>query len=1061
MSNFFIDRPIFAWVIAILIILGGVVSISRMGVQSYPDIAPPEVFVVAHYPGASAVTTEGSVTRVIEQQLTGIDNLMYFTSTTSSIGRVAIRLFFKPGTNPDIAAVQTENQVSRAQPRLPTEVVQRGVVVTKANPDIVMAVALRSNNPSIGRSRLNDIVASQVLNPIGRLRGVGKTRQFGSEYAMRIWLNPRKLHGYDLSATQVEQAIQAQNIQFAAGKLGADPAVKGWGTTANVNSSGLFSTPQQFRNIILRSNPDGTVVTLGDVAKVEFGPQSYGFNTTFDGKPISAFAVQLLPGANALTVAREVRRKMAELQAGFPHGVHWFVPYDTTTFIHVSIDDVLITLVEALALVFIVMLIFLQNFRSTLIPAIVIPIALLGAFVGLDALGFTINQLTLFGMVLAIGLVVDDAIVVIENVERIMSEEGLSPRDAARQGMKEISGAVIAITLVLVAVFVPSALQPGSTGIIYRQFAITISIAVVFSAFLALTFTPALCAHFLKPRQGSRHNVLARGFNAGYAWTHARYLQVVAAALRHTPTWMIGFVIVAVLAGFLYLQVPGSFLPQEDQGYIMAMVELPPGATKQRTDAVNRKIYDILRKDPAFKNIMQVTGFSFQGTGENVGLAFIQLKNWNRRKFTAAQLIPRFNVQLHKHIHGARVLVVNLPTVHGLGQFGGFSMYLQNKSGTGRGPLREGFNTLLAKARQSKILSNVRENQLPPAPQLQVSINRVQAASMGLSVADISNALSLMLAPVQVDQFFAENRMKFVMMEAAAPFRMSKRGFSQFYTPSSTEIGPDGEPLMVPIANVIRSHWTVAPPSLASYDGNPAIEVDGSATVGHAAGQAMSAIEHIIKKNLSGNIGFNWVGQSLQEQLSGNAATMLLLLSVLVVFLALAALYESWSIPVSIILIIPLTLLGVVVFTMARGLSNDVFFKIGLVTIIGLAAKNAILIVEYAVDAQRHGKTLREAAMTAAKLRLRPILMTSFAFIFGVLPLAVSTGAGANARHAIGTGVIGGMLFATGLGVLLVPVFYVVVRRMAGDKMDGRSKLADSMIARRQARREARRHDDG
>lgn len=1043
MSNFFIDRPIFAWVIAILITLGGVLAILNLGIQSYPDIAPPEVSITTHYPGASASTAEGSVTKVIEQQLTGIDNLMYFSSSTSATGRVSIHLTFKPGTNPDIAAVQVQNQVSRALPRLPTEVSQQGVVVAKANPNFLMVVAIQSSNPAIDRERLNDIVASQVLEPISRVAGVGSTRQFGSGYAMRIWLNPEKLQGYGLSATDVLNAVRAQNIQFAAGALGADPATKGWGFTAQVTGATLFSTPQQFRDIILRANKDGTVVKLGDVAKVELGPQGYGFNNTFDGKPVGAFAIQSLPGANALTVAKAVRAEMDKLQAGFPEGVHWLVPYDTTTFISISIDEVLQTLVEAIVLVFLVMLLFLQNLRATLIPTIVIPIALLGAFLGMEMMGFTINQLTLFGMVLAIGIVVDDAIVVIENIERIMSEEGLSPKEAAHKGMGEISGAVVAITVVLLAVFVPSALQTGSTGIIYRQFALTIAVSMFFSAFLALTFTPALCASFLKPEHERKKNILFRKFNDLFNWTHNTYVGHVGHAVRHAPRWMAVFVVVAVLAGFLYTRVPGSFLPQEDQGYVMGMIELPPGATKQRTDAVQEQIYALLKKNPAVKNVMQVTGFSFRGSGENTGMMFVQLKDWSKRSLTAAQLLPRLNAEFHQKIRDAQVMFVNLPTVSGLGQFGGFDMYLENRSGTGREPLEKALQTVLAKAGQDKVLTGVRANELPPAPQLQLKVDRVQAASMGLSVQDIANAISLMLAPVEANQFFSEGRVKFVMMQAAAPFRMNQAALNDFYTPSSTQTNPDGTPAMIPISNVVTSHWSMVAPSLSRFNGYPAIEVTGSAAPGHASGQAMDAMQKIVTQDLPRGFSFDWTGESFQEVMSGNASTMLMVLSILVVFLALAALYESWSIPVSVLLIVPLTLLGVVVFTLGRGLSNDVYFKIGLVTVIGLAAKNAILIVEFAVAEQKQGRSLREAVVDAARLRFRPILMTSIAFILGVFPLFISSGAGANARHAIGTGVIGGMLFATFFGVLLIPVFYVTVRRMVGDKMDKEPEAAE------------------
>ncbi|MGH8184454.1 MAG: multidrug efflux RND transporter permease subunit [Rhodanobacteraceae bacterium] len=1036
MSNFFIDHPVFAWVIAILITLGGVLSIFSLGVESYPSIAPPQVVISANYPGASASTTEGAVTQVIEQQLTGIDNLLYFSSSTSSSGRVQITLTFESGTNPDIAQVQVQNKVALATPRLPTEVTQQGVVVAKANSGFLMVVALRSDNPNIDWAHLNDIVASQVLDQISRVPGVGSTQQFGAEYAMRIWLNPDKLHGYGLSATDVLNAVRAQNIQFAAGSLGADPASQGWGFTANVAGEGRFTTPQQFRNIILRANSDGTAVTLGDVASVGFGPEGYGFDTTWNSKPIAGFAIQLLPGANALNVAKAVRVEMDRLQTSFPQGVSWFVPYDSTTFVTISIDEVMKTLVEAIVLVFLVMLLFLQNIRATIIPTIVIPIALLGAFLGMRVMGFTINQLTMFGMVLAIGIVVDDAIVVIENVERLMTEENLSPREATRKGMSQISGAVVAITVVLAAVFVPSALQPGASGIIYRQFALTIAVSMVFSAFLALTFTPSLCASMLKPEHHKKKNIVFRVFNDVFGRTHRTYSGHVASAVHHAPRWMAVFVVVAVLAGFLYTRLPGSFLPDEDQGYAMAIVQLPPGATKDRTDAVMKHMYQVLSKDSAVDGMLQVTGFSFMGSGENAGMAFIRLKNWSQRDVSAMQFIQRANVKLHQQIRDAQIFVVNVPTVSGLGQFGGFDMFLENRSGSGRSVLDQAAGTLLAKAAQDKVLTGVHPNALPPAPQLQLTVDRRQAASMGLSIGDISNAISLMLAPVYVDDFTYGGRIKRVMMQAAAPFRMSEAAFSHFYTPSSTETNPDGTSAMIPISNVVHGKWEMVSPSLTRFNGYPATEIVGSPASGYASGDAMNAMEQIVGKDLPHGFGYDWTGQSYQELLSGNAATMLMLLSIFVVFLALAALYESWSIPISVLLIVPLTLLGTVVFTMGRGLANDIYFKIGLITVIGLAAKNAILIVEYAVAEQKLGKTLRDGVIEAAKLRFRPILMTSLAFMLGVFPLFISTGAGANSRHAIGTGVIGGMIFATFFGLLLIPVFYVIVRRIAGDKLD-------------------------
>ncbi|MDW2980958.1 multidrug efflux RND transporter permease subunit [Rhodanobacter sp. KK11] len=1035
MPSFFIDRPIFAWVVAILISLGGVLAILNLGVESYPNIAPPSVTVSATYPGASADTTEKTVTQVIEQQLTGIDHLLYFSSSSSSSGHASITLTFESGTDPDIAQVQVQNKVALATPRLPSEVIQQGVVVAKANAGFLMVVALKSDNPNIDRDRLGDIVGSQVLDQISRVPGVGSTQQFGSEYAMRIWLNPDKLQGYGLSASQVLDAIRTQNVQFAAGSIGADPAMPGQGFTATVSTEGRFTTPAQFADIILRANADGTTVKLGDVARISFGPGSYGFDTTVDGKPIGAFAIQLLPGANALNVATAVRGKMDEIAPSFPQGVSWFSPYDSTAFVKISIDEVVHTLVEAIILVFLVMLLFLQNIRATIIPTLVIPVALLGTFLGMLVLGFTINQLTLFGMVLAIGIVVDDAIVVIENVERIMTEEGLSPRDATRKAMGQITGAVVAITVVLTAVFVPSALQPGASGIIYKQFALTIAMSMAFSAFLALSFTPALCASFLQPEHHKKKNIVFRTFNRFFEWTTHTYTGHVGSAVHHAPRWMMVFVLIAMLGGFLYTRLPGSFLPEEDQGYAMSVIQLPPGASKQRTSAVMHQMLDILKKDPAVDTVLQVTGFSFIGAGENAGMAFIKLKDWSERKGTAADFIQRANMALFQ-IKDARIFVVNIPTVQGLGQFGGFDMYLQDRSGEGRDALTQARNTLLGKAAQNPTLTGVRPNALEDSPQLNLSVDRVQAQSMGLSVGDIYNAISLMLAPVYVNDFTYGGRVKRVIMQADSDYRMGPDALQHFFTPSA-QTTVAGTPQMIPLSNVVRADWHMGSPSLTRYNGYAAVEIVGSPAPGLSSGQAMAEMQKIVENDLPHGFGFDWTGQSYQEILSGNAATLLMVLSIMIVFLALAALYESWSIPVSVLLVLPLGLLGVVVFTMLRGLPDDIFFKIGLITVIGLAAKNAILIVEFAVAEQKAGRTLREATVDAARLRLRPILMTSLAFILGVFPLFVSTGAGANSRHAIGTGVIGGMLFATFLGVLLIPVFYVVVRRLLGDKLDG------------------------
>ena len=1037
MSRFFIGHPIFAWVIAILITLSGVIALFNLGVESYPSVVPPQVNVSASYPGASADTTEKAVTQVIEQQLTGIDHLLYFASTSSSNGGAGVTLTFETGTDPDIAQVQVQNKVALATPRLPSEVVQQGVVVAKANAGFLMVVALRSTNPSINRDALNDIVGARVLDQISRIPGVGSTQQFGSEYAMNIWLDPDKLHGYGLSATDALGAVRAQNVQFAAGTIGGQPSLPTQGFTATVSAEGRFSSPEQFENIILRANPDGTVVRLKDVARVAFGAFTYGFDTQWNGKPTGAFAIQLLPGANALQVANLVRAKMDELQPSFPSGVTWFTPYDSTTFVKISIKEVVKTLIEAVGLVFLVMLIFLQNFRATLIPTLVIPVALLGTFLGMWMIGFTINQLTLFGMVLAIGIVVDDAIVVIENVERIMSEEKLAPVEATQKAMGQITGAVVAITVVLAAVFVPSALQAGTAGAIYKQFAITIAMAMLFSAFLALGFTPALCATILKPHGHESRNIVFRWFNSAFNWVRKTYVGHIGSAVSHAPRWMILFVVIAILCGWLFTRLPGSFLPEEDQGYALAIVQLPPGATFQRTGAVMDQVQSTLEKQDGFEGMMRIIGFSFVGQGENVGMAFVRLKPWDERDINAAGFIQKANGALSS-IRDAQIFVVNLPTVRGLSQFGGFDLYLQDRAGQGRAALADARNALLAAAAKDTTLTAVRPNTLEDAPQLQLEVDRVQAQSMGLSVSDVFSAIQLMFAPVYVNDFFYQGRIKRVTMQADAPFRMSPDALGHFYTPSS--LAGAAQDSMIPLSNVVRTNWFTGSPSLTRYNGYSAVEIVGSQAPGRSSGEAMTAVTNIVAKDLPSGFGFDWTGQSYQEILSGNAATLLLALSIVVVFLCLAALYESWSIPVAVLLVVPLGVLGAILAASLRGLPNDIFFKIGLITIIGLAAKNAILIVEFAVAEQQAGRKLRDAVVDAAQLRLRPILMTSFAFIMGVTPLAISSGAGANARHAIGTGVIGGMLFATFLGLLLIPVFYVVVRRLLGDTLEEPSK---------------------
>ncbi|MEJ2390708.1 MAG: multidrug efflux RND transporter permease subunit [Gammaproteobacteria bacterium] len=1031
MSGFFIDRPIFAWVMAILITLAGTIAIFNLPVTAYPPIAPPQVSINTSYPGASAQVIEKSVTSVIEQQLTSIDNLLYFDSTSRSNGSVTITLTFKTGTDPDIAQVQVQNQVNVAESRLPQQVIENGITVAKANTDFLMVVALKSDKHNLDTYALNNVIAAQVENPIQRLSGVGDVRLFGSAYAMRIWLNPDKLRGYGLSASQVLDAVRAQNVQIAAGVIGGEPALPGQGFTASVTSSSRFTSPDQFKNIILRANPDGSTVRLRDVARIALGAASYGHDVHVNGEPIAGMAIMLGPGANALEVADAVRAKMKDLSQYFPAGVSWFVPYDSTQFVSISIHEVLYTLIAAVILVFLVILLFLQNLRATLIPTLVVPVALTSAFAGMYLVGFSINVLSLFALVLAIGLVVDDAIVVVENVERIMTEEGLPPREAARKAMGQISGAIVAMTTVLAAVFIPIALVGGSVGAIYRQFSLTIAISMAISATMALSFTPALCASLLKPTHGEP-NAFLRGFNRFYNGMTAAYLRQVARSIRHTPRWMVAFAVLVVLAGFIFTRLPTSFLPQEDQGYCLAIVQLPAGATIARTGKVLRQMEKIMLKNPAVDKVLDVAGFSFVGQGENVGLGFIRLKNWSQRTRASehADAVIQWANGALQQIKGARIFVVNLPTVRGLGRFGGFDFQLEDRAGAGYKKLVEASHMLLGAARKNPVLSGVRPNQLPDSPELHLHVDRVKALSMGLKLSDIYNTINLMLAPVYANDFNYQGRVLKVLLQADTAYRARPGDLSHYFIHSSK----GGIDHMVPLNSVVTPSWTIAPPAVSHYNGYNAIQIVGGAAPGRSSGEAMAAMENIVKKDLPAGIGYEWSGQSLQEIVSGKTAPILFGLSLLVVFLALAALYESWSIPAAVMMVVPLGILGAVSFTWLRGLENDVYFKVGMIAVIGLSAKNAILIIEFASKMHQAGRGLFDATLEACRLRLRPILMTSIAFILGVLPLAVSTGAGANSRHAIGTGVMGGMFGATALGVLFVPVFYVVVRRLMGDK---------------------------
>jgi multidrug efflux pump len=1043
LPHYFIDRPVLAWVIAILIMIGGGLAITRLPAAAYPDIAPPQVAINAVYPGANADTLERTVTQIIEQQLTGLDKLMYFTSSSNSNGTAGITLVFENGTDPDVAVLQTQNRVKLAEARLPSEVVVQGLSVSKVNQGFVLAIGLRSPSGSVSSAELNNIVSSQVLDPIQRIPGVSSANQFGSSYSMRIWLNPDKLRSFGMSASEVLNTVRGQNVQFATGAIGAAPSVPEQQITAPVSAEGRFSTVEEFENVILRTEPNGTSVRLKDIARVELGMQDYAFDVRLDDQAVSGFGVLLLPGANALDVADAVKARMDELSKTFPPGVEWFNAFDATTFITHAIDEVIITLVAAIVLVFIVMLVFLQSFRATLIPTLVVPVALMGAFIGMEIFGFSINQLTLFGMVLAIGIVVDDAIVVIESVERIMREEHLSPKEATRKAMDQITSPIIAISLVLAAVFIPSAMQSGSVGVIYRQFAMTIAVSMLFSAFMALSLTPALCATLLRPEH-LKENKFFKLFNRSYDYAQSHYLTSVRYSLRHKSWWLAGFAVLLIAGGYLlFFRVPGSFVPEEDQGYAIGIVQMPPGSTIQRTREVMRRVGEKIRQSPSVDSVFEVAGFSFSGSDESSGIFFIRLKEIEERKETATEFIGWAFGNISGTERDGFVFFVNLPVINGLSDFGGFELWLEDRGNQGPDALINAQNTLVQQAAQSQVVQGVRYNGLAPSPRLELKLDRAQAQSMGLQVSDVYNAVQLMLAPVYVNDFVHEGRVLRVQMQADAPFRMNEDALSRFYVPSnvpaantltlSGETTSDG---MVPLASVIRSNWVVAPPTLQRFNGFSAMQIVGSNAPGHSSGQAMNEMQRIINQDLPPGFGLDWAGQSLQEIRAGAEAPLLFGLSIFVVFLCLAALYESWATPIAVLLVVPVGIIGAIVAAWSTGLANDVFFKIGLITIIGLAAKNAILIVEFAVLAQQRGVPLYEAILEAARLRLRPILMTSFAFILGVLPLVFSSGAGANARRAIGTGVAGGMLSAAILGVMLAPVFYVTVRRLVGDKLE-------------------------
>ncbi|WP_417070868.1 efflux RND transporter permease subunit [Niveibacterium terrae] len=1049
MSRFFIERPIFAWVIAIVIMLAGALAIRTLPISQYPPIAPTAVTISANYPGASAKTVEDSVTQVIEQKMKGIDHLTYMSSTSDSTGSVSITLTFDAGTNPDIAQVQVQNKLSLATPLLPQEVQKQGVQVAKSSSNFLMVLGFISEDGSMSDIDLGDYVAANVQDVIARVNGVGETTLFGTQYSMRIWLDPAKLQNFKLTPDDVSAAISAQNAQVSAGQLGGMPAIKGQQLNATVSAQSRLSTPEQFGAILMKTTSDGAVVRLRDVARIELGGESYNIVARFNGKPATGLAIKLATGANALDTANAVKAKAAELEKFFPHGMKTITPYDTTPFVKISIEEVVKTLIEAIALVFVVMYLFLQNFRATLIPTIAVPVVLLGTFGVLSAFGYSINTLTMFGMVLAIGLLVDDAIVVVENVERLMSEEGLQPAEATRTSMRQITGALVGIALVLSAVFVPMAFFGGSTGVIYRQFSITIVSSMVLSVIVALVLTPALCATILKPVEkghvAGENSVLGRffvWFNRGFERTNNASQGIVRRMLGKTRRYMFIYLLIVLGLIALFMRMPTAFLPDEDQGFMLVQAQLPAGATTERTLEVVKKVeaYFQNNEKEAAKDVFTVTGFSFAGQGQNAAMGFVNLKDWSERKrpdLKVAAVAGRA-MGAFSQIRDAMVFAFAPPAVVEMGNATGFDAQLVDRGGLGHEALMGARNQLLGMAAQNPNLMAVRPNGQEDTPEFKIDIDQAKARALGLSLADINSTISSAWGSAYVNDFIDKGRVKKVYLQGDAPSRMLPEDLSKWHVRNAS-----GQ--MVPFSSFATSHWIYASPRLERYNGSPSVEILGQPTPGKSSGDAMAAIEEIAAK-LPPGIGIEWTGLSYQERMSGAQAPALYAISMLVVFLCLAALYESWSIPVSVMLVVPLGVIGALLAASARGLSNDVYFQVGLLTTIGLSAKNAILIVEFAKAQMEHGATLIEASVEAVRLRLRPIVMTSLAFILGVLPLAISSGAGSGAQNDIGTGVMGGMFTATVLAVFFVPVFFVVVRRLFREHHEPKTSQSSAQL---------------
>ena len=1026
MARFFIDRPVFAWVIAILIMLAGVLSIMSLPIAQYPSIAPPTIGIVAQYPGASAQTLQDTVTQVIEQKMNGIDNLLYMSSASDSSGRVEITLTFSADADPDIAQVQVQNKLQLATPLLPQEVQRQGISVTKRAANFLKVYAFVSEDNSMDNADIGDYIATNIQDQISRLPGVGEVTLFGSQYGMRIWLDPNKLLQYKLMPSDVINAVNAQNAQVSAGQIGAAPFVEGQQLNLSISVQERLQTPEQFGAIILRTNPDGSLIRVRDVARVELGSESYSVFSRYNGAPAAGIAVKLATGANALETAETTKAFLEEMEPFFPQGLKFVEPFDTTPFVEISIHEVVKTLGEAIVLVFLVMYLFLQNFRATLIPTIAVPVVLLGTFGVLAAFGYSINTLTMFAVVLAIGLLVDDAIVVVENVERVMSEDRLPPKEATRKSMDQITGALVGIAMVLSAVFVPMAFFGGSVGVIYRQFSVTIVSAMALSVIVAIVLTPALCATILKPAAGE-HAHTQHGFfgwfNRWFDNATMRYQNGVSGIIRRSRRIMLIYVLLVAGLGFMFMRLPTGFLPDEDQGMLFAQIQLPTGATHEDSLKVMEQVerYFLEEEKDAVDSMMSVIGFSFAGNGQNAGMAFVRLKDWDQRQdpslkvgAVSARAMARFS-----QIRNAQVFAFAPPAIMELGNATGFDFELQDRGGLGHEALIEARNQLLGMAARNPKLVAVRPNGQDDKPQLRITIDREKAGALDLSLGDINTALATVWGSSYADDFLDKGRVKKVYVQGDAPFRMTPEDMEKWYFRNAK-----GE--MVPFSSFATVKWEYAPSRLERYNGVPAVEILGAPAPGVSSGDAMLEMEKMAAQ-LPNGIGYEWTGLSYQERLSGSQAPMLYALSILVVFLSLAALYESWSVPFAVILVVPLGVFGALLAAHLRGMSNDVYFQIGLLAVIGLSAKNAILIVEFAKDLHDSGKELYEATVEAARMRLRPILMTSLAFLLGILPLAINTGAGAGGQNAIGTGVMGGTFMATALGIFYIPVFFVVV----------------------------------